>query len=83
MNEKLYHLIDSRGGMLCSNAKTNILSEVDENWERFVLLSSTSAKEICHHANIGDYGDDCVVADQDGVIMWEWVITTIKWKVPK
>ena len=68
----LYLLIDSRGGLLCAENETNDLNKVDEDWERFILLASKSKKEICHHANIGDYGANCVVANGRGLIFWEW-----------
>lgn len=79
LSKKLYHLIDSRGGTKAASLEEEDLNKVDEDWERFIMLSSTSPKEICHHANIGDYGDHCVVAE-DNIIRWDWYAED-KWKV--
>jgi hypothetical protein len=75
----LYLLIDSRGGTKCAELCTNDMGKADENWERFILLSSESKKEICHHANVGDYGANCVVANEHGLIFWEWYSDKGKW----
>ena len=76
----LYLLIDSRGGTGCAELKTNDLTQFDEDWERYVLLASKSKKEICHHANIGDYGANCVVANEHGQIFWEWYHEDGRWR---
>jgi hypothetical protein len=75
----LYHLIDSRGGYMAAQMDTNDLNTVDEDWERFILFSSNSKREICHHANIRDYGDNCVVAENN-MIRWDWYSEDGKWK---
>jgi len=66
-----YHLIDSRGGVACAKAETKDLNNVDSDWERFILVTD-SAKKCCSYANKGDYGDCCVIANNNGIIMWEW-----------
>jgi len=76
----LYLLIDSRGGTGCAELETNDLNQFDEDWERYVLLASKSKEEMCHHANIGDYGDDCVVANEHGQIFWEWYHEDGRWR---
>jgi hypothetical protein len=77
-NRPMYHLIDSRGGTGAANLHTDDLNLVDDDWERFILLSSNSEKEVCHHANIGDYGDNCVVAKDDR-ICWGWYDENGRW----
>jgi len=76
----LYHLIDSRGGYAAAQMGTDDLNKVNEDWERYILLSSNSKKEVCHHANINDYGDNCVVTDENGKIRWDWYTEDGKWK---
>lgn len=76
----VYLLIDSRGGIACAKSDTNDLNKVDEDWERFILLASESKKEICHEANTGNYGANCVVANGNGQIFWEWFNEDGKWR---
>jgi hypothetical protein len=68
---KPYFLLDSRAGTLALNAPDARLTTMDDDVERYVLLAGT-AKECCDAANDGSYGDLCVVANSDFVIMWEW-----------
>lgn len=67
----LYHLIDSRAGIALMEVQGNNLNDLIEDWEKYILFSSTNPNEICSHANKGDYGNLCVVA-KDNIIMWEW-----------
>jgi hypothetical protein len=69
---KLYFLIDSRAGLLAADTEVGNLNHIDKDWGRYVLLASKSKKEICHEANQGNYGDNCIVADNSGYIYWEW-----------
>ncbi len=81
MTKLLYHLIDSRAGILAAEKGTNNLDDIDLDWERYILLSSFSPVEICHHASINDYGNYCVVSE-DNIIKWEWHKETESfWKV--
>ena len=75
----LYLLLDSRAGTLCVDSEVTNINLVDEDWERYILLASKSKKEICHHANIGDYGENCIVANELGEVFWEWYMKDGKW----
>lgn len=83
MTKVIYHLLDSRAGIKAMNIPTDNLDLVDEDWERYILLSSLSAREIVYQANKGDYGELCVVS-KDNKIMWEWhVCEDVVWKIKK
>lgn len=72
-----YLLIDSRGGTKCAMQFTCDLNEVSEDWERYILSISKDAREICNLANKGELGDNCVVANEKGTILWGWFSTGI------
>lgn len=42
------------------------------------VLLAGSAEECCEAANTGEYGEGCVVANQNSEIMWAWFHTG-KW----
>lgn len=81
--KNIWCLVDSRGGYIAAKMATDDLNLVADDWMRFILLSSLSAKEICHFANNNEYGDNCVVANQEGIIQWQWFDDNGKWKVLK
>ena len=62
-------LLDGRAGKIAHDQGHGDLSK--KGWGRYILVGGYS-NEICRYANEGDYGDDCVVANNDGIIMFEW-----------
>lgn len=78
----MYLLINEAGRVAATNAKTNDLNKIDDHWEIFILTSSKSAREICQLANHNTLGHNCCVAEESGIVLWEWNITG-KWSSPK
>ena len=62
-----YFLLDARAGEL---AATNDGKLETEDNGKYVLLVG-SLKECCKEANKGDYGENCVVSDENYNILWE------------
>jgi hypothetical protein len=65
----MYYLLDSRAGILATENMN--LSEIEPDWTRYVLVASETLKEACKDANCGDYGDLCVVSNQQGRVLFE------------
>jgi len=74
MPKQQYLLLDSRAGSLASGAATTDLTQLDDDWGRFILVVG-NAKWICELANSGDYGDLCVVSTMEGNVLFEWFAT--------
>jgi hypothetical protein len=73
----MYYLLDSRAGTLAIDNMN--LSEIDEDWTRYVLLADNSLKEICKACNTGEYGDLCVVSDKQGRVLFELLNDNRHW----
>ena len=79
----LYYLLDSRAGIAATDTSKTNLNDIDEDWERFILVADADKYEICEDANSGDYGANCIVANSKGYIFWEWYNEDGKWKPTK
>lgn len=65
-------LLDSRMGFKALKVGSIDMDEIDEDWERYILLIG-SAEEICESATNREYGDLCVVGNLNtNKIMFEW-----------
>ena len=74
-----FWLLDGRAGQIAIKQGHGDLSKID--WSRYVQVGGY-ANEICRYANNGDYGDDSVVANNNGIIMFEW-FSDNKWTPKK
>ena len=64
-----FYLLDSRAGGLALNNKG--ILDTDDNGKYIILVGTV--KEMCKDANSGDYGDNCVVCDENYNILWHCV----------
>lgn len=77
--KQLYLLLDSRAGLLIMGTGIMNMNDADECWDRYILIASKNPKEICDYANNENYGKNCIVADINGRVYWEW-LSTGSWK---
>jgi hypothetical protein len=74
-----YYLLDSRAGMLA--IENDGVLDTDDNG-KYVLLVGT-LKECCKEANKGDYGEHCIVSDNNYHILWELYTQSGHWSCKK
>jgi len=72
-----YYLLDSRAGTLAAHNDGKL--ETEDNG-KYLLLTGT-LKQCCKEANKGDYGDHCVVSDNNYNILWELYTPSGHWSV--
>jgi hypothetical protein len=74
-----YYLLDNRAGMLAIE-NDGVLDTEDNG--KYVLLVGT-LKECCKEANKGDYGEHCIVSDDNYKILWELYTPSGHWSCKK
>ena len=74
-----YYLLDSRAGALA--VENNGKLETEDNG-KYILLIGT-LKECCKEANKGDYGEHCIVSDDNYEILWELYTQSGHWSFKK
>jgi hypothetical protein len=62
---KGYWVLDARAPL-----STDQLHEPIPDWARYVVVHCEFLEQACKIVNEGDYGDDCVIADDKGRILW-------------
>ena len=72
-----YYLLDSRAGILAIENDGKI--ETEDNG-KYILLVDT-LKECCKNANKKEYGEHCVVSDNNYNILWELYTPSGHWSI--
>jgi len=72
--EEYYWILDSRAGEICIKHEIDDLSGHD--WTKYILVGCDTGEEACDYANSGDYGNNCVVANRDGRVLFEWFVSS-------
>lgn len=62
-----YFLLDARAGELAAFNEGKL--DTGDNGKYVLLVDSL--KECCKAANNGDYGEHCIVSDENYTILWE------------
>jgi hypothetical protein len=74
-----YFLLDARAGALAANNDGKL--ETEDNGKYIVLVGTL--KECCTAANKKEYGDHCVVSDENYNIPWELYTQSGHWSYKK
>jgi len=73
MEDEFYYLLDARAFAIWQELNNNDLTQSDEdNLQRFILLCDY--REDCLlAAKTGEYGDNCIVTNEDYAVSDHWI----------